>query len=367
MYISKLEVTNIRNLQNVRLSPTSHINFIVGENGSGKTSLLEAVYLLAHGRSFRTPEFKKVVTKNEKSSIVFGRLQSGESNIALGIQKSISGNTIVKIDGKVQSKMSSIASLMPAMIIESTSLELIDSGPSIRRSVLDWGMFHVEHEFLTLWQHYKKAYRQKLALLKSRQKPFPMNELNYWNQLLAELGDKYTEFRKRYIKFLNESFLQVLSKYFKLDIPVTLQYRSGWNEDKWSSLHDCLIGNQNVEVERQACLYGPHRADLEIRWGDTLARDICSRGQKKLLLYGVRLSQIALLAELRNTETVLLLDDLPAELDHINIDRITQFLNDFPCQAFITAVNESSVRSSPLSKLENHCMFHVEHGVVSSV
>lgn len=362
MRLSFLEITNVRNLQHVSITPNPRTNFIVGPNGSGKTSFLEAISLLSNGRSFRAPDAKKLIRKEAKEFVVFSTVYSERFGTArVGFSKDTAGNTTARIDGKTQNRVSALAKLVPSISIDTTSIELIEGGPSSRRGMLDWGMFHVEHSFMEIWIHYRDSLRQKNALLK-HSKSIKVSDLRHWNSVMARYGARLHKERCAYADVLEQQLNRILSVYFDVHEPVQLRYRPGWPMDQVPDFGDCLNIKVETEVERRSCLYGPHRADLDILWHGTLAKDICSRGQKKLVLYGVRLAQIALMIERTGVSPLILLDDLPAELDQKNIKNVIRFLKEFPCQAFITAINDQSITDEILSSLEEHKMFHVEHG-----
>ena len=362
MRLDSLEITNVRNLQSVSISPHPNINFIIGPNGSGKTSFLEAISLLSNGRSFRTPDSKKLIRQHSDNLVVFGMGHSEQTgSVRIGISKDHKGNTLAKLDGKVQYKVSALAKVLPVLSIETNSLELVEGGPSLRRGILDWGMFHVEHNFLETWSHYRSALKQKNALLKSGRK-ISAAEVHHWNAVIARYGDRLNTERHRYSEAFQESFAKISNHYFDTSSAISFRYRPGWDIEKYPTLIECLNDKLETEVSRSSCLYGPHRADLDILWEGTLAKDICSRGQKKLVLYGVRLAQIAHMMERIGVSPILLLDDLPAELDDKNIKNVIRFLKEFPCQTFITAINDQSITYDMLSAFEEHKMFHVEHG-----
>lgn len=367
MHLTKLEVTQVRNLQNLKILPHSQTNFIIGRNGSGKTSILEAISILSSGRSFRATDSRKVITHDMEQLVVFGESESdlGQNFFRLGISRFRDGSTLARINGETQTKISALALTLPVLSIDTSSMDLIDGGPSLRRSMLDWGMFHVEHSYLQYWQKYRQALKQKNALLKSSG-TVRSSDVRFWNKVLSEHGDQIDVLRRAYIEQLDTRFKSICCDYFNISDCVELRYRPGWSQVNQQSLADILEDHVESEIERRSCLYGPHRADIQIVWDSGLAKDICSRGQKKLVLYGVRLAQVAVMKEANCASPILLLDDLPAELDKNNIEFVTRFLVDFPCQTFITAISEQSINETLLSRLVDHRMFHVEHGELVS-
>lgn len=364
MRLNSLEVTNVRNLQSLSLSPHPRTNFVVGPNGSGKTSVLESISLLSNGRSFRSHDTRKLISHGFEQLVVFAQVHSdSDHNNRVGISRDLKGNTSVRVDGVSLSKVSSLAKLVPSIAIDTGSIEVIEGGPALRRSILDWGLFHVEQSYLEVWSQYRAALKQKNALLKANKSPTPQ-QVQYWNAVLERYGSRIDAERTGYVDTLASQVNRIFHHYFHLDTGISFKYRSGWNKEDYPELGRCMIAKVNSEIERKSCLVGPHRAELDILWGGTLAKDICSRGQKKLVLYGVRLAQIALMIEKTGVAPLLLLDDLPAEMDKKNIENVTRFLTEFPCQTFITAINEQSIDDTLLTGLKDHTMFHVEHGTL---
>ena len=352
----------MRNLQNLKLIPHPSMNFVVGPNGSGKTSLLEAIYLLASGRSFRTPLARKIVSHQQTALMVFGEIRDGKGiPHKAGIRKGLEGDTLVKIDGERRERMSDLATLLPAICLDAASFDLVDGGPSERRQLLDWGLFHVEHEFLEAWKSYQIALKQKSSLLRSGKESLIRKQLAHWNEQQALWGERIHSSRTAYVEWLVAALQRTIGTYVG-SMPLEVEYKPGWNRSIHSALQDCLAANMDGEIEKQACQHGPHKGDLVIRWGDTLARDVCSRGQKKLVIYAVRLAQVMTLFERRQLAPLLLLDDLPAELDTHNLQSVARFLRDYPCQTFITAIHEQALTDALLALFQDHHMFHVEHG-----
>lgn len=352
----------MRNLHSLRLDPHPSVNFIIGANGSGKTSLLEAITVLSRGRSFRTPQVRKVISHGEPALTVFAEVLNGRGGTErLGIRRGADGDTLARINGERCERLSDLAVLLPAMAVEASSFEVLEGGPGVRRELLDWGLFHVEHLFLDVWKRFKTALEQKAALLRSQDMKSIRASLEYWNQQVATVGQQLHVARLGYVEQLAAAVKDVCHRYFGVDT-VSVQYRAGWPDAASMSLDECLKLHRQQEIDQGRPLYGPQRADLAVMWNGQLARDICSRGQKKLVIYGVRLAQVMLLQRLKRIAPVLLLDDLPAELDYSNIEKISMFLRDYPCQSFITAIDKDTTHHGLLDSFGHHHMFHVEHG-----
>lgn len=358
MALSRLEVRHVRNLTQVELSPASHLNIIYGANASGKTSLLEAIYILGHGRSFRTQNIAKVIQTEAESLTVFGQVSSGPQTIPIGIEKS-RNQTRIRIAGQWVNNSSNLAQLLPLQIITPDSHKLIEQGPKYRRQFLDWGVFHVEHQFVQYWRRYQRALKQRNAILRTGQ--VNPQQMLAWDKELVDATQPIQQMRLNYLELLlpmAQDFVREL-----LDIEdIRFSYLNGWKQDE--DYAEYLSQNLTGDTQHGYTRFGPHRADLAIRVNGVLANERVSRGQQKLLSVALRLAQVALLQQ-RGIETTVLVDDLPAELDQERRQRFMSKLQSLDCQTFITATEIELFL--PIQGWRDKKMFHVEHGLVKEV
>lgn len=365
MFLESLKIHSVRNLTPVDLQFSAGINLISGINGSGKTSFLEAISILSNGHSFRSRDIKKIIQYQSDHLVVSGIVhnQTTDRSIPVGIQRGDKCVAKVTVDSERQSKLSALTRCLPTLAIDSRSIEIIEGSPSHRRSILDWGLFHVEHSYLGFIQSYRKSLMQKQELLKASKNP-DKSQISHWNRLIGKYGEDLHRCRMAYLEKLEPYIHSVFEQRFDLPEFVTIHYHPGWNKPKYGNLFDCLDANMEQDIYRKTTYYGPHRADIQFLHNGKEAKDICSRGQKKLLLYGVRLAQIALMRDATGEAPILLLDDLPSELDGVNQKKIMTFLSDFNCQAFITAIDPQDAKSLLSLEVSNFSMFHVEHGTL---
>ena len=146
MSLSRISVTGIRNLQPVTLNPSPRVNILYGDNGSGKTSLLEAIHLLGMARSFRSTRLTPVISHDQSNCTVFGLVEmvNGQSS-ALGISRDRNGEARIRINGQSVRSATELAEALPLQLINPDSFRLLEGAPKLRRQFLDWGVFHVEH------------------------------------------------------------------------------------------------------------------------------------------------------------------------------------------------------------------------------
>ena len=365
MPIHTLEVTNVRNLQRALLECSLQSNLIIGPNGSGKTSLLESIIILSQGKSFRSSQKKSIISEGNTNLTVTALLHDLESNQALhstrvGISQFANGKTLAKIANEKAQRISEITSLLPVCIIEPNSTEIVEGSPSLRRQVLDWGVFHVEHDFVKHWRDFSAALKQRNALLKH--KSSDLSQLRYWDELLAPAAEQITKLRRRYIKDLDGQLRSSLRYFFK-DESVSVELLDGWD----SKIHFLESLKSNIERDKRYGFtsVGPHKADFEIKSDGYLAKDHLSRGQKKLAVYAIRLAQVAHYQQRCGKKVSLLLDDLPSELDKDNCKKVCEEIKRIECQVFITSVDTSNLNNMIIDTLSPK-LFHVKHGTVTA-
>lgn len=358
MQLSQVDIKWVRNLKSVRLIPASGINIIYGNNASGKTSLLEALYLLSHGRSFRTSNIRSVIHSESNSLQVFAKViqdQSGTS-INLGLEKG-PFHTQIRINQQNVTQSSRLAAYLPVQIINPEAHRLIEQGPSQRRKFIDWGLFHVEHSFHETWQKYTRVLKQRNAALRERK---PGVDAKLWDKPLIEASETLTHLRSHYILEL----IPYLQDYTQRLIQISpgIQYRQGWPQEL--SFESALAKSFGQDVQKGFTRYGPHRADLRITDKGQPVQEQFSRGQQKLLVSAMRLAQIAHLKKRQNQQSVVLVDDLAAELDATHRKRLVELLVDSGAQLFITSTDADLFDTQPWVSSK---MFHVEHGQITEV
>ncbi len=363
--LTRLDIQHVRNITDARLSNFATVNVFYGLNGSGKTTVLESLHMLAMARSFRRGSVGSLISHGENSSTVFGTLLRGSgesrSSVSIGVQRHLDGEVQIKIAGEVVRKTADLVQILPVQVISAQSFDLLCGAPSARRQYLDWGVFHVEHGFYAAWQHFQRYLKQRNQLL--RRDKIDQNELKVWTQKLAEYGDVVGAYRERYISALVPYFRTALNRLLpEMASELELRYSKGWdNKSEFiAALHQAATGDRQQGYTR----IGPQRADVRVQARGRLASEVLSRGQQKLVVCALKLAQGQLLADSTPTVSFLyLVDDLPAELDREHCTYVCQMLATLQAQVFITCVEGSDVIDIWPDK-DNLAMFHVEHGIV---
>ena len=366
MALSQLNIHAVRNLQEIKLRGLGRVNVFYGANGSGKTSVLEAVHLLGMARSFRSTSARTLITHGQSSCTVFGQVDSrtkGEgAGVSLGIQRQLSGEATIKIGGTPARAVSELIDHLPLLLINAGSFDLLNGPPRTRRQYLDWGVFHVEQSFFGQWQRYQRCIKQRNNLL--RRDKIPETEVTSWTRDLVASGTAIDGFRRTYFKQLAPCFKSIMASLAPELKDLELRYRRGW--DKTLSLEEALANSYSADSERGYTHIGPQRADMRVTIEGYSAADTLSRGQQKLLVCGLKLAQGRLMASSGLEKCVYLVDDLPSELDSQHSELIAQELEGMGAQVFITCVNRQDIETvwpAPAGLT----MFHVEHGEIAPV
>jgi DNA replication and repair protein RecF len=358
MSLLQITVNNVRNLKTVEIQPGKKINLVFGTNGSGKTSLLEAIHFLSQAKSFRTTNIRNVVSHGQKDLTVFGKIgETGERGVTIGLEKS-SENLRIKVSGKTISKKSELAQVFPVQVINQDSHGIFELGPRFRRHFIDWGVFHVEHNYLEAWKDYYRILKQRNAALRQTAES---RIITAWNSQLLESGKKVTHLRIGYLAELEPVFKEIVFQLLQWR-ELSFEYQPGW--DKTKKFSEALSQTLDKDLRFKSTQSGPHRADILIRIGKQLAQNCVSRGQQKLLIIALKIALVLLIKQKTGHKTTMLIDDLAAELDKENRDKMLGIIEEIGIQAFITTTEP---RLFDLARLPEFKMFHVEHGKIYEV
>jgi DNA replication and repair protein RecF len=359
MSLGQLSIQNLRCLQQAELDLHPGRNLIIGANGSGKTSLLEAIFLLGRGRSFRTRNSERLISHGQSRLVVFGRTLPEESGIptALGIQVTRGEPTVAKIQGEFAQTLANLSEVLPVQVIDPGVHKLVEDSAFRRRRWMDWATFHVEHGFVEVWANYTRTLKQRNAALKQllAQGAAGSPQLAAWDIELARLGEHLAQSRRRMLEDLQPHWQEAVLALSGLKME--LGYFQGWARD--SSLATALQTSRERDLARGSTHVGPHRGDVLLRLNGKLARDSLSRGQQKLAAVAMILAQLRLLSRILPEPPTLLLDDPAAELDP---DRLKAFISEVAplrCQLVLTALTAAG---QPFGRPDR--VFHVEQGHV---
>ena len=355
MLIQRLRVASLRRLADVDLHPAPGINLIHGENGSGKTSLLEAMHLMAHGRSFRGRVRDGLIRSGDPALEVFVEWHTNGGPVRRAGLRHAGGSWEARLDGQPVAQLGELCQALAVVTFEPGSHALVDGGAEVRRRYVDWGLFHVEPGFLGTWRRYARALKQRNSLLRSGR---THSELEAWEHELSHAGEALHRDRETYVAQLAPVFQATLARLLPAAGEAVLSLQPGWRRQELS-LADALILARDRDLAQGHTSVGPHRASLRLELSG-LPADSLSRGQAKLAALGLLLAQATHLAALAGAWPVLQLDDLGSELDRRHQRLLVEWLASTGAQVFITGT-EIPVALADLGLPAT--VFHVEHGM----
>ena len=358
MRISRLEVRHLRRLVDVAMAPSPGLNLLVGDNGAGKTSLLEAAHLLAYGRSFRGRVRDGLVATGAAALEVYAEWQEETSQRARRAGLRHSGQSWEgRLDGEPVAYLGDLCAALAVVSFEPGSHALVSGGGEPRRRYVDWGLFHVEQAFLPLWRRYARALKQRNSLLKQRIRD---GQLDAWDHELAEVGEPMTHLRQQYLEQLQQALAPISADLAPALGQASVEFLPGWRRDELS-LSDALLLARDRDLQAGFTSVGPHRADWRVRHDALPNGETLSRGQAKLTALTCVLAQAEHYVGQRGEWPVVLLDDLASELDRNHQQRVLRRLASGAAQVFATGTELPAF--GPGAEPE-FMLFHVEQGAI---
>lgn len=358
MSLSRLIINHFRNLATVDLELSSGFNFFVGANGSGKTSLLEAIFYLGHGRSFKSHISNRVIHYDQNHFTLFGRLDEEKHQWSIGLQKTRQGETTLKINGEDGKKIADLAQLLPMQLLTPEGLTLFNGGPTYRRAFLDWGLFHQHADFYRYWADLKRLLKQRNAAL--TQVRYYV-ELKGWDIELAKLAKHISELRSNYVDALRPE-IERTCQFFLPELEMSVSFHQGW--DKESDYAEILAHSFERDRNVGYTMVGPQKADFRFRANGLPVEDVLSRGQLKLLMCALRLAQGEYLMRQKQRQCLFLIDDFASELDPTKRELLAHRLRQSQSQVFVTAITQDQLQQMHQREKTNEILFNVQNGSI---
>jgi len=380
MSLKWLEVRHFRNLTHIAAEFDPGLNLVFGDNGSGKSSLLESSYFLSTARSFRGVGLDTVIQRGAEGCLLRGRIEAGGTEHHIGITRERGGgHRKIKINSEATKKSSDLARLLPTLILGPHTVDLLIGSPTLRRRFLNWGLFHVKPvqvssvgeesglaftNFSVDWEEGNRCLLQRNLLLRElavRPGLPGLRELDTWSDLLATYAQQIDVQRERYVDLYRPLFMEVAQRLSGIS-GVKFEYYRGWS--RGSDLREIYLKDAGLDKKRGFTQKGFQRADVRITVSGQPAVKVCSRGELKCLVWAMVLAQGALASNMGALEnagtTMYLVDDLVSELDEAHRKRVCDFLLETGQQVLVTGVEVKPLLAA--CNNQHGRLFHVKHG-----
>ncbi len=351
MILERVWVKSLRNIEELQLSLHPRCNVIVGQNGSGKTSLLESIYLLSRGQSFRTRSVSPLIQFDKNQLMLHGKTFNEES---IFIEKDEKGQTKALVNQKRCQRVAELSQLLPCQLFHQDLFQIIDASSQIRRRLLDWGLFYLESDYARVYREFKRVLNQRNQALKQRAET---HALQAWNKPFVELSSLIDGHRKNYAHQLNIALQQEMSN-FSGGLSCELDYHSGWNTQL--SLEQVLIQQEALDRKHGYTHSGPHHADLGLMSPHGKGKVEWSRGQQKFILILLKMAQ----AKLFSKPCLFLFDDLMAELDEQRLNELYGQIRRLSGQIVFTALDDTA---KALPAFADSRWFYLNQGQVQDI
>lgn len=333
------------------------INVWVGDNGAGKTSVLEAVSLLSFGRSFVTSKHKALIAHQSDQLTVFARVTHNGMPHRMAVQVTRAGDRRLRFDGATAKGQAALSRMLPLLVIAPHMADLVSGSPGDRRRWMDWGAFHCFSGDASVFSALRRALLQRNTGLRSGTMSDP--QLDAWDAQIDGLGHQVDQWRDAFVSNIKSVFGGILER-LGFGAGIELSYDRGWDEVR---LQSALEASRARDRKLRLTQVGPQRADVLFRCNGQRAADVLSRGQLKTVNLALSLAQLKVANDL-GIHPVMCLDDPGAELDRQFQDALWSEVLAHGCQALVTGIDEKRAGLSDAA-LDLARVFHVKHGVIN--
>ncbi len=358
MNVLSLQVSGFRNLSDTSIEPQSGMNVFYGDNAHGKTNLLEAIWMMTGGKSFRGSKDHELVGFGKDTARIRTDFEAGHRRQV--IDMTIDKRRKASLNGLPLATVKRLTGQFCAVIFSPDHLTLVKEGPEGRRRFTDAACCQLRPLFMPVLADYTRVLTQRNRLIKSMrsgEQAFDEYLLDTFDERLAESGAQVRRFRKEYIEALSPHATAVYDGLSRGREQLTLRYEP--QECDKTALYEALKVSRVTDMKAGFTTVGPHRDDIDILISDTSARLYASQGQQRSAVLSLKLAESTLLSQSYNEKPIILLDDVMSELDSSRQEYILNHIDGF--QVFVTCCDPAAIE-----KLAGGSIYHIENGRVSA-
>ena len=345
MIIKNLKIFNFKNHSEKSFDFSPEINCFVGNNGAGKTNILDALHYLSMAKSFLGNLDAQNILHESDFFAIEAEIQGDEKNDIIKVQLPKEGKKIIKKNDKTYERIADHIGFLPSVMISPYDANLISDGSESRRKFLDAMISQTDSDYLFALIQYQKTLQQRNALLKyfAKNRTFDLDSLEIYNEPLTKFGTQIFEKRQRFVASILptiQHFYEIISKGNE---KVTVIYESNLNEQNFEEI---LSENLEKDTVLTYTSRGIHKDDLRFEMNENLIKKFGSQGQQKSFLIALKLAQIKRIKDITNKNPILLLDDIFDKLDDNRVSQLIELVNQQNFgQIFITDTHRERTES----------------------
>jgi DNA replication and repair protein RecF len=348
LFFQRVTIQTFRNIRAIELTPSPRLNVVVGDNGQGKTSVLEALYLVATTKSFRAERLATLVQDGAERASVAARVS--EDHATREQRSVLSGRSrVVRLDGKAPASLTAYATRTPVVVFCPADLELVSGGASGRRRLLDRVALFLDPPGAEARLRYERALRSRQRVLDER--GVQAGELDAFEAVMAQEGARFALSRQRSAEGVIERLTLAFARVAARELEIGARYVPGGTTDA-QTFAQRLAASRPADLRRGAANFGPQRDELELELAGRPARSHASQGQQRLLTLALKLAELDCVREARGAHPVLLLDDVSSELDPSHTGQVYAYLLGSESQVFVTTTRRDLFPEVALSHAE---------------
>lgn len=339
MQVNSINLINFRNYENLQLDFSQNLNMIIGQNGQGKTNIVEAIHFLSFAKSFRTSKDKEVINFCYDTSYIkaITKNQNGKSNIDIKLSKD--SKKAVNIDSSPISKISDLMGIVNVVIFSPEDTKIVSDSPSYRRAFMDKEISQIRPVYYNLLLDYNKTLNNKNTLLKSPKIDSIM--LDIYDEQLSDIMEKIISYRINFIQKISVIAKNTHSQISSQKENLIVEYKSNLKSNTKENIFIELKNSRQDDIRLSTSTKGIHKDDIMLKIQDTDIRKFGSQGQKKTATIALKLSEIDLIYEMKNEYPIVILDDIFSELDITRRKMLIEKL--YNIQTFITTTEKIDI------------------------